>query len=794
MLVGRDDGPSPPARRRVARAAARGQYRRGRRAARLPLAAAADDEQGDRVPDPRGRPGSPGVGARRGGRALPGAAAAARGARRAAGDGAGALQARARAAHGAPLRGGERRPTSGRSRCGRRRAPPARRRLPTLRVATSFLPNDPDPKSAIAWPNIQLCMQLFDRLVEAWPERTIVPSLAERWEISDDGLRYVFHLREGLTWSDGAPLTAHDVEFGIKRVLDPASARLIGRDLLRARERAGLLPRPATSDADRIGVRALDDRTVEFRLVAPAPYFMSVMNRPDGGPQPRHAIEATALWTEPDAQVVSGAFRIAERTDDLLVLERRDGESTRAGRATCGGSSSSGRRRGRAAEPYDAGELGHDHRALHAAARGPDAGRGAPGRHPRPGGVVGVPRASTTRTRRCRTSHLRRALAHAIDRDALAAGSPGEPRRRDRRRRPARAPGPHARHRAALRPRPRARGARAVRLRRRARAGRDDGLGAAPRASSPRLARTSSARRSASATGRGNARRRWRSAAARTSAYLRVTGWFPGYADPEYFLRLLFHSDSRTNEGGFSDAAVRRPDRARAARAQRPRAAGAVPRGRPRWRWPTGSACIPLVYGRNVAYVKPWVHGWWEFGKSSSSFADLVVGEESRAHEASRSSRATSRSWTWTRSRTRRTTSSGWAPASPARSSGPAERRSSARRWRRPDHGRLGGRHVRRPAARAHVVHGAVMGQDLRTTPELIARTTTSCLQVADGLGAARSRCRRSGPASAPIPLDGVRAGDGRRDPRVRAVVAGARRRRGLRRRGAEAAFKAALS
>ena len=64
-------------------------------------------------------------------------------------------------------------------------------------------------------------MQLFDRLVEQWPERTIVPSLAERWEIADDGLRYVFHLREGLTWSDGVPLTAHDVEFGIKRVLNP---------------------------------------------------------------------------------------------------------------------------------------------------------------------------------------------------------------------------------------------------------------------------------------------------------------------------------------------------------------------------------------------------------------------------------------------------------------------------------------------------------------------------------------------------------------------------------------------
>ena len=41
-------------------------------------------------------------------------------------------------------------------------------------------------------------------------------------------------------------------------------------------------------------------------------------------------------------------------------------------------------------------------------------------------------------------------------------------------------------------------------------------------------------------------------AAAPDEAYLRVTGWLPGYADPEYFLRLLFHSDSRTNEGGFS--------------------------------------------------------------------------------------------------------------------------------------------------------------------------------------------------------------------------------------------------
>src|SRR5204862_2430527 len=149
-------------------------------------------------------------------------------------------------------------------------------------------------------------------------------SLAESWEISDDGLRYVFHLREGLSWSDGTALTAHDVEFGIKRVLDPASpgssvaiyfALENGQDYYLERNR----------DADRIGVRALDDRTVEFRLVAPAPCFMSVMNRPDGGPQPAHAIERDGdAWTEPGRQVVSGPFTTVDRTDDALVLRRRD--------------------------------------------------------------------------------------------------------------------------------------------------------------------------------------------------------------------------------------------------------------------------------------------------------------------------------------------------------------------------------------------------------------------------------------------------------------------------------------
>jgi len=107
-------------------------------------------------------------------------------------------------------------------------------------------------------------------------------------------------------------------------------------------------------------------------------------------------------------------------------------------------------------------------------------------------------------------------------------------------------------------------------------------------------------------------------------APLRVTGWFPGYPDPEYYLRLLFQSDSRTNEGGFShapfDALIEQARRERDGRARLELFHEAD-----RMAVAEQVACIPLVYGRNVAYVKPYVDGWWEFGKSSASFADLIV-------------------------------------------------------------------------------------------------------------------------------------------------------------------------
>ena len=108
------------------------------------------------------------------------------------------------------------------------------------------------------------------------------------------------------------------------------------------------------------------------------------------------------------------------------------------------------------------------------------------------------------------------------------------------------------------------------------------------------------------------------------AAPLRVTGWLPGYADPEYFLRLLFESTSRTNEGGFADETFDElVERARQERSDR----GRLERFHEADRYAIAEriAVIPLVYGRSTAFVRPSVEGWWEFGKTSASFADLRV-------------------------------------------------------------------------------------------------------------------------------------------------------------------------
>jgi ABC-type transport system substrate-binding protein len=107
-------------------------------------------------------------------------------------------------------------------------------------------------------------------------------------------------------------------------------------------------------------------------------------------------------------------------------------------------------------------------------------------------------------------------------------------------------------------------------------------------------------------------------------APIAILGWLPGYPDPEYMLRLLLHSDALTNAGRFADPSFDELiERARRAGTSRERLE--LFHDADRYVVADAVGMIPLVYGRSMAFVQPWVHGWWEFAKSSASYADVVV-------------------------------------------------------------------------------------------------------------------------------------------------------------------------
>jgi oligopeptide transport system substrate-binding protein len=148
------------------------------------------------------------------------------------------------------------------------------------------------------------------------------PAAAERWEVSDDGKTYTFYLRAGLRWTDGRPVTAGDFVYSWRRLLDPKTGAQYAYflyDVVNAREyNSGTITDPAS-----VGVRAIDDRTLEVRLEKPLVYFPSLTTFMVTFPQREDLIEKYGdAWTDPGHLVTNGPFRLAEwRHEYKLVLE-----------------------------------------------------------------------------------------------------------------------------------------------------------------------------------------------------------------------------------------------------------------------------------------------------------------------------------------------------------------------------------------------------------------------------------------------------------------------------------------
>ncbi|KQS87622.1 MULTISPECIES: peptide ABC transporter substrate-binding protein [unclassified Rhizobium] len=150
----------------------------------------------------------------------------------------------------------------------------------------------------------------------------IVPGTAESWDLSDDGLVYTFKLRADAKWSDGSPVTAEDFAFSLKRVEDPKTAAGYANILFPIKNaekvNKGEVP------LDQLGVKAVDEKTLEITLERPTPFFLELLAHQTALPVSKASVEKNgADFVKPGVMVSNGAYKLVAHTpNDTLTTEK----------------------------------------------------------------------------------------------------------------------------------------------------------------------------------------------------------------------------------------------------------------------------------------------------------------------------------------------------------------------------------------------------------------------------------------------------------------------------------------
>lgn len=234
-------------------------------------------------------------------------------------------------------------------------------------VYDTFLNSEPtslDPARASDNYALSIMANIYEPLVLIHGDKDGNPVFtggAATWDVSEDGLVYTFHLRDNQWW-DGQPVTAQDYEYALKRAIDPATGApyvYLLSDILNAiqeeeapaeeiaeeddeaateAENEEETPAAETEesktenvapafDMDKVGVKALDDKTLEITLGAPSATFLQVMAQPVSCAVRKDWIEkeGEAYGSDPDKIMGNGPFKVNEwQHNTKIVLEKAD--------------------------------------------------------------------------------------------------------------------------------------------------------------------------------------------------------------------------------------------------------------------------------------------------------------------------------------------------------------------------------------------------------------------------------------------------------------------------------------
>ena len=165
-------------------------------------------------------------------------------------------------------------------------------------------------------------VEIYSGLVALNTDLQLVPDVADRWEISEDGMTYTFYIRDNARFHDGKPITASDFKWSLERAASPDTASPVADTYLS--DIVGVDDVLEGEATDIVGVRVIDDRTLQIEIDAPKAYFLAKLTYPTAYVLDRENVEAGGDgWT--DAPNGSGPFKLAEyRVGERIVLERNE--------------------------------------------------------------------------------------------------------------------------------------------------------------------------------------------------------------------------------------------------------------------------------------------------------------------------------------------------------------------------------------------------------------------------------------------------------------------------------------
>jgi oligopeptide transport system substrate-binding protein len=191
-------------------------------------------------------------------------------------------------------------------------------------------PQDLDPQTTSGSVEAYIQDALFEGLVAWNPDNTDpAPGTAERWAISEDGLVYTFYIRADANWSNGDPVTAQDFVFTFQRLFSPAISAPYAYTYY-CIENAEAYTKGKITDFSKVGVKALDDKTLQFTLRAPTPYFLRAVRHHSAYPVHPPTILAhgkiddrNTKWTRAGNLVGNGPFELVSWEPNRKIVTRK---------------------------------------------------------------------------------------------------------------------------------------------------------------------------------------------------------------------------------------------------------------------------------------------------------------------------------------------------------------------------------------------------------------------------------------------------------------------------------------